>query len=90
LWSLSEQKNAKIRPPLGITTKSVFVFTQARPIAVAGKKDSALQQRVVDTRNGRYGIAMAGHSALMPANLIILAHFSVSWSTSLPLQDGPH
>jgi len=27
---VSEQKNAKIRPPLGITTKSDFVFTQVR------------------------------------------------------------
>jgi hypothetical protein len=28
----AEQKNAKIRPPFGITTKSVFVFTQAKPL----------------------------------------------------------
>jgi hypothetical protein len=36
LWSRAEQKNAKIRPPLGITTKSDFVFAQPGPIAEAG------------------------------------------------------
>ena len=33
LWSRSEQKNAKICPPPGITTKSGFVFTQPGPTA---------------------------------------------------------
>jgi hypothetical protein len=28
LWSRSEQKNAKIPPPLGATTKLDFVFTR--------------------------------------------------------------
>src|SRR4029077_5658215 len=31
LWSCGEQKNAKICLPLGITTKSDFVFTRPRP-----------------------------------------------------------
>jgi hypothetical protein len=33
LWLRSEQKIAKIRRPLGIRAKSVFVFAQPRPKA---------------------------------------------------------
>src|SRR5215472_16312619 len=43
------------------------------------------------SRNGRYGIFgrdRADHSALMPANLITLAHFSVSSAMSLPKSAG--
>jgi hypothetical protein len=36
LWSCGEQENAKICLPLGITTKSDFVFAQPRPIAAVG------------------------------------------------------
>src|SRR6516164_11751345 len=41
--------------------------------------------------NGRYGIfgrGRADHSALMPANLTTLAHFSVSAATKLPKSEG--
>src|SRR5262249_48309826 len=44
-----------------------------------------------NSRNGRYGILdwdHADHSALMPANLITLAHFSVSSAMSLPNSAG--
>src|SRR5262249_48770427 len=40
---------------------------------------------------GRYGIfgrGRADHSALMPANLTTLAHFSVSAATKLPKSEG--
>src|SRR5262245_3800257 len=44
-----------------------------------------------DSRNGRYGIFgrdRADHSGFMPANLITLAHFSVSSAMSFPKSAG--
>jgi hypothetical protein len=46
LWSRSEQKTAKIRPPLGITTKSVFVFTQAGPKSEVGHRPRCDRYRI--------------------------------------------
>src|SRR5580693_3265466 len=48
------------------------------------KKHDAVQRGVVDTRNAPYGksAGLARHSALMPANLITFAHFSVSSAMS--------
>src|SRR6516164_7175320 len=61
---------------------------------VAGSRSAAFafwisqcwQAQEHDSRNGCYGILdrdRADHSALMPANLITLAHFSVSAAMSL-------
>src|SRR5262245_24207368 len=44
-----------------------------------------------DSRNGRYGTSgrsRTDHSGLMPADLITLAHFSVSAAISLPKSAG--
>src|SRR5262249_54770165 len=43
------------------------------------------------SQNGIYGIfgrGRADHSALMPANLTTLAHFSISAATKLPKSEG--
>src|SRR5262249_7880587 len=41
------------------------------------------------SRNGRYGMcSRADHSGLMPANLITLAHFSVSFAMNFPKSAG--
>jgi hypothetical protein len=55
-WN-TEQKNAKIRPPLGITTKSDFVFAQPGPEAVA-TSFGHLQIGVVLTRELPAGLAV--------------------------------
>src|SRR5262249_29473578 len=40
------------------------------------------------SQNGHYGISAPDHSALAPANLITLAHFSVSSAINIPKSAG--
>ena len=47
LWSCGEQKNIKICLPLGMTTKSDFVFAQPRPKAGLHRLRQWMPQRLV-------------------------------------------
>jgi putative tryptophan/tyrosine transport system substrate-binding protein len=60
LWSCSEQKNAKIRPALGITTKSDFVFAQPRPRADLSRIEIPRRSKAL-TRSApiRYPVTLA-------------------------------
>jgi hypothetical protein len=82
LWSCSEQRNAKIHPPLGITTKSDFVFTQPGPNADMGREKMMQRSNVSVRRTDR------PHCALMLAARITLPHFSVSSAMNLPKSAG--
>src|SRR5262245_61302598 len=65
---------------------------------LVGKSDVEVREAIGEkvpngenSQNGRYGIFRRGRadqSALMPANLITLAHFSVSSAMSLPKSAG--
>src|SRR5262249_49079485 len=79
---------------------SALRCTALRPHCVSSHRDHAsgppdlatisnAAERLSST--GRYGIfgrGRADHSALMPANLTTLAHFSVSAATKLPKSEG--
>jgi hypothetical protein len=62
LWSRSEQKNAKIRPPLGVTTKSDFVFTQPRSIRAAELRG---RRRQVHSRSARRELKKGDHAMIV-------------------------
>ena len=58
MWSRSEQKNAKIPPPLSATTKLDFVFTRPRPVSdwaeqAAGPGMSAMPRKRRRPEKGR-------------------------------------
>src|SRR5262249_11472860 len=62
--------------------------TKQADIGSAWLKDPP-RGRASDIRGtGRYGISECGHSALIPTDLITLAHFSVSSTMSLPRSAG--
>src|SRR5262249_36998460 len=57
---------------------------------IGGRFKSACWRTSVPRRsqNGHYGISAPDHSALAPANLITLAHFSVSSAINIPKSAG--
>jgi hypothetical protein len=84
--SRPEQKNAKIHPPLGVTTKTDFVFTQPRSIPppsfmTGGDRCSAETGR----RGGCHGFGL-GHETdaspfrgSTPANSVLRVHDNTTW-----------
>ena len=52
------------------------------------RKDSAAQQRIIDSLNGTYGMSASTPPAFAPANLTTLAHFAVSFECLLALAIG--
>src|SRR5262249_1124474 len=71
------------------------LYLSYRVDGLARRSYSNAKQRALhfNSRNGRYGIFgrdRADYSALMPANVITLAHFSISAAMCLPKSVGGH
>jgi hypothetical protein len=82
-------RSTRLLPAKAAAVADMFLGLLMPHCGLAARKDDAAQQGVVRlAERDLWNVQSADHSALMPANLVTLPHFSVSSAMSFPMSAG--